>query len=117
MDLIRKLLLEYEAADPSDEWYVPDIKGYDEKAVDYHIKLMLDAGFLEKGFGPSLFDPNQRLCCRLRWEGHDFLEASRDDERWAKAKETAGKVGVFTIEILKQILAQLIQTQLKQVMG
>ena len=41
----------------------------------------------------------------------------RDDDRWKKAKEAAGKVGVFTIEILKQVLSQRVQTQLKQVMG
>jgi hypothetical protein len=117
MDLIRKLLLAYEEADPTDEEYIPDIEGYDVKMVDYHIKLMLDAGFLEKIFGPSYLLPEQRYCCRLNWAGHDFLEASRDENRWKEAKTIVGKVGVFTIDVLKQVLSQLIQTQLKQVMG
>lgn len=117
MDLIRKLLLAYEEADPANEEYVPDIEGYDVKTIDYHIKLMVDAGFLEKIFGPSYLLPEQRYWCRLNWAGHDFLEDSRDEVRWKEAKIIAGKVGVFTIEVLKQIMTQLIQTQLKQVMG
>ena len=52
----------------------------------------------------------------ILFPGTPLEKPSRDDERWAKAKETAGKVGVFTIEILKQILTQLIQTKLKQVL-
>jgi hypothetical protein len=52
----------------------------------------------------------------MTWEGHDFLEASRDDKRWKQAKKIAGKVGVYTLDILKQVLSQLIQTQLSQVM-
>ena len=48
---------------------------------------------------------------RLTWAGHEFLEASRDDTRWEKAKEeVTGKVGGMVFEILKQVLIETART-------
>ncbi len=43
---------------------------------------------------------------RLTWEGREFLEESRDNTRWKKAKEeVTGKVGGMVFEIFKQFLS------------
>ncbi len=116
MDLVRQLLVDYESSE--DIIYTPSkIENFNNEEIMYHLKIMEDAGLLEELYYTEMGYQHKIKGYRLTWTGHDFLEASRDDERWAKAKDTAGKVGVFTIEILKQILTQLIQTQLKQVMG
>ena len=121
MDLVRLLLIVYESVpEDSNVWWwndTPEIPKFHKEEIDYHIALMCDAGLLK----PTKIKVPKRdeitVGVRMTWDGHDFLEACRDENRWKKAKKIAGKVGVFTIEILKQILAQLVQTQLKQVMG
>jgi hypothetical protein len=46
----------------------------------------------------------------LTWTGHEFLEASRDDSRWNKAKKIiTEKTGSFSFEILKSILMDLMR--------
>jgi hypothetical protein len=46
----------------------------------------------------------------LTWAGHEFLEASRDDSRWNKAKKIISeKTGSFSFEILKSILMDLMK--------
>jgi len=116
MDLVRRILLAYEA---SNEWRVEEelvIEGYRKDEIEYHQHIMRDAGFLQPAKTWLFKGTQMESGTRLTWAGHDFLEASRDEKRWKQAKKIAGKVGVFTLEILKQVLTQLIQTQLKQVM-
>jgi len=121
MDLVRIILMVYEATPKdSDVWCwneIPEIPGFHKEEIEYHIAIMRDVGLLHTNCITIPDRGEMPLGIRMTWEGHDFLEASRDETRWKKAKETAGKVGVFTLDILKQILTQLIQSQLKQVMG
>jgi hypothetical protein len=50
---------------------------------------------------------------RLTWEGHEFLDAARDDTRWKRAwtivREKAGSV---TVDVLKQVLTSLMKDAL-----
>lgn len=47
------------------------------------------------------------LSIKLTWEGHEFLDAAREDTRWNKAKEVAAKTGSLTFSMLKEVLVQL----------
>ena len=120
MDLVRILLMVYESTEKdSDIWFwnvTPEIPGFHKEEIEYHIQLMRDAGLLKANRIKMPNGTEVTLGFRMTWEGHDFLEASRDDKRWKQAKKIAGEVGVYTLDILKQVLTQLIQTQLKQVM-
>lgn len=43
----------------------------------------------------------------MSWDGHEFLEASRDDERWFKAKEIIAELKGATFEVIKYVLVQI----------
>ncbi len=59
-----------------------EIRGkYDERIVSYHIHLLETANYIKKV-------PKQTL---LTWQGHDFLEKTRDE----KEKRKPGKLMAF----------------------
>jgi len=79
----------------------------DKNALNYHVKLLIDAGFIEpspsrSGRGGAAFVKG------LTWEGHEFVEKSRDQGLWEKAKRLAReKTGGLAIEILSPLLTAL----------
>jgi Hypothetical protein (DUF2513) len=81
MDLVRTLLQRIEAEEPL---YNP---GEDAVAGKYHLRLLADAGLVEAKFMPG---PNGEIKAvfdiRMTWQGHDFLDAARDETIWNKAK-------------------------------
>ena len=106
MDLVRKILLDVEE---SDEWRhsAVAIEGLDDEMVSYHVKLLHQAGLIEAVDKTSL----GTLCWHpttLTWDGHEFLDAARDESRWGTAKNTLlSKVGVLSFDLLKETLNQL----------
>ncbi len=102
MDLIRQILLEVEKLPPFlsyDEIPRFKIPDYTPDVVSYHIKIMTEKGLIE-----SVFDNRGNFIpTEITWEGHDFLEAIRDDVRWGKVKSTMGKVGGFAYEVVKSV--------------
>jgi uncharacterized protein DUF2513 len=116
MELIRKILLAVEAS-PSgwapSEVHELQMEGYSEEEVGYHALLVIEAGFAKgedmtgAGLSPRGF------LYRLTWQGHEFLDAARDDTRWNKAwtivREKAGSV---TVDVLKQVLTGLMKDAL-----
>ncbi len=107
MDLVRKILLKIEDS-PEYSFINPfNIEGYDDNQVSYHLELLDEAGLIkardESTMGGYCWIPD----C-LTWEGHEFLEASRDDNRWEKAKKTIiEKGGSFAFSLLQNVLIQL----------
>lgn len=71
------------------------------------MKLLAEAGLIEvidAGSASSLYF----FANSLTWQGHEFLDAARDDTRWERAKKTAlEKGGAMTFELLKAILVRL----------
>jgi hypothetical protein len=49
---------------------------------------------------------------RLTWQGHEFLDAARDDTRWNKAKDAMAQVGGFVFDVAKSLLIELMKQQL-----
>jgi hypothetical protein len=105
MDLVRQILLEMERRSSYVEQLKPiTIEGRSDEEVSYHIMLLHEAGLMEAsgmtGGGRLHWIPQS-----LTWEGHEFLDAARDDTRWNKmkvmVKEKAGAVG---FEVVKQVL-------------
>jgi len=109
MDLIRMMLREYEDEEPK-----PDLSGYTVKQLLYHAQLMEEAGliiatFIKDGDG-SLCNANVE---RLTNDGHDLLEASRNDTVWTKFKQAALKVGGgVSIPVATELLKSIVKTQI-----
>jgi hypothetical protein len=106
MDLVRKILLVVE--DSAVEARIPKIDGYTSEKIAYHSRLLLDAGLIT-ALDASSHDGEAYLITGLTWAGRDFLDASRNDTVWNKAKDIIKiKGGGFTFEILKSLLTKLL---------
>jgi hypothetical protein len=109
MDLIRKILLAVEES--AGEARIPEIDGYTAVEIAYHSRLLLDAELIT-ALDASSHDGEAYLITGFTWSGHDFLDASRNDTVWNKAKDIIKiKGGAFTFEILKSLLTKLVSEQ------
>lgn len=106
-DLIRAILLVIEKDDRCEVLRLPDIDGHAEEAVHFHVRLLIERGFL-KTYLPDRTARQPWLCIRLTWEGYDFLDAIRDPVVWRSVKRSAGKIGSWSIETLAAIAKAII---------
>jgi hypothetical protein len=113
MDLVRQILLEVEEQPFTGKWLNLEIDGgFTRQEITYHVMILYEAGLLEAVNLTTHGGKNWRPT-RLTWEGHEFLEAARDNSRWQKAKSTMmEKAGGITFEILKQLLMKLMMNQI-----
>jgi hypothetical protein len=88
MDLVRQILIEIE----SDlEWPDGGCFTPDDPVRSYHLHLLLQAGLLEGSEKQVLGGvPPRFLITGLSWQGHEFLAASADQDRWTRFKKSAG---------------------------
>lgn len=105
-DLIRKLMLDFEASDDPLLVHVPTLNADDEDEREYfHLKALVDAGFLEEsGETGGIF--------RMTNAGHDFCEAIRDDTVWRKTKAASAAVSGVSLGIMKDIGLAYIRAKL-----
>lgn len=113
MDLIRRLLLDLEKTPPGEE-PVFNTGEFPQELVGYHKHLLVEAGLAEgapiESFGNS---PPSAFLTHLTWEGHDFVDAARDESVWSKTTASVrGKVGSVTFDLLKQLLIATAKGQL-----
>lgn len=113
MDLIRKILL---AIEESPEGWAPrlEIENYSDVAIGYHAYLLIDAGLAHRDDAtPMGSEAPEGLITHLTWEGHEFAEAARDDNRWNQAMGVvAEKGGDVTLDVMKQLLVSLMRGSL-----
>ncbi len=115
MDLIRAILQRVESCeDPYGLEHMPEIDDYSMPQISYHMKLLSDAGLIEAQVTDGMGSDCARfMMINLTWVGQDFLDATKDDSLWRKAKETVIKPGAsFTFDILLAWLKNQIGTTL-----
>jgi hypothetical protein len=109
IDLCRSILLAIEELD--DETWSPQIAeaiNAPHDAVGHNIAIMFDAGFLIGQDDPAKYGPGSEIhVLRMTWAGHEFLDAARDAERWAKTKAVTGAVGGVAFDVVKSVLTKL----------
>ena len=115
-DLIRKLLFHFEEKLDYTAERCPAIEGYGELDIMYHMLLLAQAGLLDHQ--PEWTKSKDRIIkilgFGLTWDGHEFLEATRDDTAWQKAKaQMADKIGGMPFDVM---LALLIETAKRQIL-
>ena len=106
MDLVRCILVEMEKRPYSLPRTVKlSVEGYSDEEITYHTTLLIEAGFIAGSALHGKWYPD-----RLTWMGHEFLDASRDENRWKKAKKIMmDKAGGVSFEVVKQLLIQLMK--------
>ena len=100
-DFLRELLLKIEEAENGFACVLTmGASDEDRKAVD-HIELLCDQGYICE---------ESANVYRLRSQGHDYIEAIRDDGIWAKIKDAVAKAKSYvTLENIKTIAIGLSQ--------
>lgn len=111
MDLVRTILLAAEDAPPGGSDL--EFEGHDLKTVAYHVDLLEEAGYL---VGDNIRSEGGVVGAgveRLTWEGHEFLDAVRDDTVWRRTKERVSRaVGSASIEVVKAVAEGIAKGQL-----
>lgn len=112
-DLIRGILTAMEETETDDPTAyiisINKIDGYSDEAMIYHIRQLIDAGFIDGEVIDSIGKQGAGLNIRrLTWAGHEFVENSRNDTLWNKAKNTViSKSGGISIDLLSEVLKKL----------
>ena len=108
-DYIRDLLLDFER---SNEWFMVvallvDATAQEQKKFAY-CELLAEAGYLKC---------YENHAYRMTSKGHDFVQAIRSDEDWAKIKNFAASIGGGTLEILNDIAIGLLKQKIPETIG
>jgi len=99
MNIVRDLLLKIEADEEPN---------YHEDTILYHINLLYEAHLIEGTQTRGGWDG-----LRLTWEGHDFLDAAREDKVWRKALDKLGSAAAsVSFTVLKTLLESIVKSQL-----
>lgn len=108
MDLVRSILLELEKHPHVSTRMDLNIEGYSPDEVSYHVKILDQAGLINAVADANPpFDPTW-VPISLTWEGHEFLDAAKDDTRWNRAKGIMKeKGGGMVFEVLKSVLVEM----------
>jgi hypothetical protein len=113
MDLVRRILLQVEEADEEALTSRPlDIEGYDGATVARHVEIMQEANLVDAHvMRADGVPPYAARVFRLTWQGHDFLEATRNDTIWAKTKSfVVERGGGASFEVIKAIAIKFAAT-------
>jgi len=85
MDLTRLVVLNAECGKP-----YPEIVGFTPEAVKYHQMLAIETGLLigshDEFLENSTEIPSYVFVEDVTWEGHNFIDAIREDTNWNKIK-------------------------------
>ncbi len=108
LDVIRQILFAVENG-AKGQISIPEL---DNDTVAYHVRMLIDANFIagsvSRDRGGLL-----ALVSHLTWDGHDFLDAARDDDRWTKTKTAVKeKGGSVAFDVVKQLLSSLAKVAL-----
>jgi len=111
LDLVRKILIYLEKKQDEKMMKSLELEGYESKEIMYHLILMDQAGLLRCEREVSSSTPDRAICVypfSLSWQGHEFLEASRNESTWNKAKRIViDKTGGLSVDVLKALLISM----------
>lgn len=113
IDLIREILIAVENSNqPFIPWQKLGIAGYTNEQIIMHINVMNESGYVK--LAPGNFakrDNPSPVIVRLKQSGQEFLDSSRSDTLWKKAKEyVLSASGTITLQAVLMVLkAQMAQ--------
>lgn len=113
MDLVRELLFRI-AANEDLKSPTLGLSGRGAAEVAYHLALMQEAGLILAVDATALDATVSRvLPLRLTWAGHDFLDASKNEQGWAAVRAAISKLGGLTFDLAKEVLVSHLRSELK----
>ena len=111
MDLCRQILLDIEGSPEANGLGFIELgfEGKTQTEVSYHVHLLKEAGLLEASDLSNSVDGLLWFPNRLTYAGHEFIEATRSETVWTKAKSTVlEKTGGLSLGVLKSVAIKLV---------
>jgi len=106
MELIRKILLAIEEDGQGLGILDLEFDDYDDEFVSYQIKLLAEAGLITANDCSTRAGLSWRARS-LTWDGHEFLDAARNDSVWNKAiAKLKGQASTVPFEVLRLVVIQ-----------
>src|SRR6266481_3138732 len=100
MDLVRTILMRMENSPTGGAPRNLGIESFPAEQIGYHAHIMMQEGLIEAAevmqrgsAGP------QAIPMSLTWQGHEFLDLVRDQDRWIRGKAIIAKVGGAPISV------------------
>lgn len=124
MDLVRAILLHFEAAEKprlSSKSLVLD--GWNAEQITFHVELMKEAELLDHQIVRPEFGDGTRMHAafdmglRPTMRGYELLDSIRDPDVWRKTKEAGTKIGGAGVELLWEIAKGIAKQQMKSKLG
>ena len=108
MELIKEIMIRVE-----EDNFDTNIEGYDKQIVLNHIKMLIDAGFLKGNYNKNSEAAKTIVDFvhieDIPYQGYDFLELLKDDEKFAFLKDIGKKL---SLEVLKSTVKIAMTTAL-----
>jgi hypothetical protein len=109
-ELARKLLLFLEAKPTPEAVDCPRIEGYDDSTIKY-LLLLAQAKLID--YEPALTKTGRIIrvhAFNLSWQGHDFLDAVRNERVWTQVKAQASEKGTaLPFDVLKSLAIEAVK--------
>ena len=117
MDLIRKILLRIEAIGTIG--VIPSLEqdGFSRPEIEYHLSLLINRELVDGRAAPLSGYKYAIRINGLTWEGHDFLDAIRDDSVWTKTKEKASGAGQDLQKLPLEVIKAFAVSAAKELFG
>ena len=113
LDLVRAILLLVE--EKEDCRAKVFAAGQATDAELYHVQLLLDAELLKE---VGTVRSSQKRKVQLTWQGHDYLDAVRDDQVWNRTKEAIRETsGSTALELVKLVAIGFAKTKIAKHTG
>jgi hypothetical protein len=104
-ELVRTILTKIESGGEFDgsQWFIPKpeelgLPEVSKEQLDYHFMLLIDAGMIR-----GTLDNEVPVISRLTWQGHEFLDDTRDPDIWEKTKQRARALAGVGIALLWEL--------------
>jgi hypothetical protein len=100
MNLVRSILISLEGEEED------DLTEFTQEQIGYHNYLVMSSGL---AYGVDMSSKADKypsaILTSLTWEGHDFLDAARNETTWKKVMyKIKDSTGTVAFEVLKALL-------------
>ncbi|MFD4419750.1 DUF2513 domain-containing protein [Bacillus safensis] len=117
MDLIREILLYLEADNTPSVWKQIQLDNWELTEVSYHVKLLTEAGLID-GKDAKIEPGYWWLAKSLTNQGHDFLDALKNETVYQKIKGTLGEhFSSIPLKVMSNIAVDITKDWVTQKLG
>jgi len=111
-DTIREILIDTESLKPEAAIALSSYNTDRAYEVSYHVILLEEAGLIHASISPMMGGGATEFhIYRLTWQGHELLDAIRNESIWSKTKSSIiDKGGAMTYELVKSVAIDLAKT-------